>query len=108
VTAVSQETDTTRVVKYRQLRARRTRERMIDAVVAHAGEGNYRISVRQVCQYAQVGRKTILDHFGSLSLLCRVAARERWRDLPLPAGAPTDQERKALAWALLVGVPRDV
>lgn len=108
MSGVSQETTPSRGIKYRQQRAARTRERMIDAIIAHAGEGNYRVSVRQVCQYAQVSRESVIDHFGSLGLLCRVVARERWQDVPLPPSALIDVERKALVWALLVGVPRDV
>ena len=113
VTGVSQETTSSRGVKYRQARSTRTRERMIAAVLAHAGAGNYRVSAHQVCQYAQVGPQSIKDHFGSLGLLCRVVAREHWRMVPLPVGlavlcAVRDRDRKALAWALLVGAPRDV
>lgn len=101
------------VRKYSQKRGDKTRERLIDGVVAYAGQGSFRVSARRLGQYAGVHHTAVNRHFGAVELLYRVVARRHWqRVLPsLPtsvADCVPDHEAKALVWAVLVGEPREL
>jgi AcrR family transcriptional regulator len=89
--------------QYRQKRGDKTRERLIEAVIEFAKAGRFRVTTRQLGQYAGVHHTAVNRHFGAIHLLYRVVARERWQEIPLPAG----NDHRALAWAILVGEPRN-
>lgn len=99
--------------KVTQPRGDRTRERLIEAVIAFAKAGRYRASSREIGQFAGVHHTAVHRHFGHLKLLYRVVARERWQEVAatLPAHLPCVTEGghqgPALVWTVLVGEPRD-
>ncbi len=95
----------------RQRRGTITRGRLLDAVVAFANEGRYRVLAGDLALFAGVERTAINRHFGAVHLLYRVAARERWQEIKLPAELVFVDEhrtRRDLVWVLLVGEPREL
>lgn len=86
-----------------------TRERIVDAVLAAVGRGNFRPTNREVARAAGVTPPAVIKHFGSLDLLYRVIAREHPAEvvaaagIEAPGGAPGG---RALAWTIMVGKPR--
>lgn len=99
--------------QFRQKRGDATRERLIAAVIAYAMEGRYRAGARQLAQHADVHHSAVSRHFGHVSLLYRVVAREHWAAIfpSLPFAAAMlplrEGDARAAVWAILVGEPRD-
>lgn len=111
-TTVSRETHQP-LRKYSQKRGDKTRERLIDGVVAYAAQGQFRVSARQLGQYAGVHHTAVNRHFGAVELLYRVVARQHWQRVlpslpPWVAAYMPAAEAKALVWTVLVGEPREL
>lgn len=94
-----------------QKRGDRTRERLVEGVIAFANAGRYRVSVADLARYADVHRTAVNRHFGAIHLLYRVVARSHWEHIrfPMPLVFMDEMaDRRALVWALLVGEPREL
>lgn len=98
--------------QYRQKRGDTTRERLVEAVIAYAEAGSYRAPARWLAQHAGVHHSAISRHFGHVSLLYRVVAREHWQKayavLPFTLESPTVDAMREAVWAVLVGAPREL
>lgn len=94
-----------------EARRAEVRKALIDAVIALAAEGDFRAEAAEIAKRAGVSRRQIVHHFGSVVLLYRVVARERWYEVHqmagIPAGGTADSVR-ALVWMVLVGKPKDI
>jgi len=84
----------------RALRAERSREAIVDALVALVGEGTPVPTAQQVADRAGVGIRTVFRHFSDMeSLFAEVSARVRAELRPLlearpPAGPPAARLRE--------------
>ncbi len=87
------------------------RAALIRAVLILAAEGNFRGTAQQLADLAGVRRQAICRYFGSVELLYRVVARERWGDVfpLLPFGLEDlGVPEKDAVWVVLVGKPREL
>jgi len=87
------------------------RAALIKAVLALAAKGNFRGTAQQLADLAGVRRQAICRYFGSVELLYRVVARERWIEVVplLPFGVdPLGLPEKDAVWVVLVGKPREL
>ena len=100
----------TALVKRRRTQGRGnvTRRRLMEAVLAYAETGRYRVSGEELARHAGVHKTAINRHYGAPFRLYRAVARDHWAvvKLPFSAVAMLDFERKAAVWALLVGEPK--
>lgn len=80
-----------RGVDGRTLRAERSREAIVDALVALVGEGTPVPTAQQVADRAGVGIRTVFRHFSDMeSLFAEVSERVRAELLPLLRGRPAE------------------
>jgi TetR/AcrR family transcriptional regulator, regulator of autoinduction and epiphytic fitness len=89
------------VVDGRNLRSRRTRQALIDALIALIEEGDLRPTAPRIAERAAVSLRSIYHHFDDLELLFAETAQrqiERIMPLrqPLPTGGPLSVRIKAL------------
>jgi TetR/AcrR family transcriptional regulator, regulator of autoinduction and epiphytic fitness len=89
------------VVDGRNLRSRRTRQALIDALIALIEEGDLRPTAPRIAERAGVSLRSIYHHFDDLELLFAETAQrqiERIMPLrqPLPTGGPLSVRIKAL------------
>jgi AcrR family transcriptional regulator len=80
----------------RTLRAERSREAIVDALIALVGEGTPVPTAQQVADRASVGIRTVFRHFSDMeSLFAEVAQRLRAEIQPLLRGRPVDGPPRA-------------
>ncbi len=120
VTAISHETSASEPTanKRRYRSPRRTkvgeekRKALIKAALDLIASGHFRFGAQELADKAGVRRQAICRYFGSVDLLYRVLAREKWEEIvphmPFATGFMLDHEAKAAAWTLLVGKPREL
>lgn len=81
---------TTRTVDGRSARAQRTRDSVVDAVLALVADGNSRPTAREIAERAGISVRSVYVHFDDLDDLFRAAAGrhfERLSDLLVPTDA---------------------
>ncbi|MDC3954891.1 TetR/AcrR family transcriptional regulator [Polyangium jinanense] len=91
----------------RHARAERTREAIVEALLALLGEGVLRPSGEQIAERAGVSRRAIWNHFTDLDDLLACAARRRMETvMPLWPKLPRDGTAAERARAVAEGVGR--
>lgn len=83
---------------------------MIEAALAEMQHGRFRSSGKVLAQRAGCALATINLRFGSIELLRRRLARERWRTVAALArlGGLDEREQKRLVWLIMTGTRPDL
>lgn len=85
-----------------------TEAALIEVALAEMGRGNFRPSGKVLASLAGFRNQSVVnDRFGSLALMRRRLARERWETIAALAGLErlTRPEQRRLVWLIMTGAP---